>query len=225
MPLGTPSDALSRSEPGSLTDLERDILDYMVQYLRANTYQPSVREIGERFGIRSTKTVSEHLASLAEKGYLERDPARSRGVRILGVDLNPHTVAIPVYPEIPQGKTGFETDGIEAWLSMDRRLGAARGAYFLRVRGRREAGLDLVEGDLLLVEPDSGHGLKDGDLAVVRAEGAVRLIRVRASPTGLVLRTSSGAEMPFSAAEVQGRVAAIHRRLDGATLPLSPIAH
>jgi SOS-response transcriptional repressor LexA len=44
----------------SLTDIERKILDYMVHYLRSNTYQPSIREIGERFGIKSTKTVSEH---------------------------------------------------------------------------------------------------------------------------------------------------------------------
>jgi repressor LexA len=42
--------------PTALTDIERRILDYMVDYLRSNTYQPSIREIGERFGIKSTKT-------------------------------------------------------------------------------------------------------------------------------------------------------------------------
>jgi len=54
----------------SLTDIERKILDYMVQYLRSNTYQPSIREIGERFGIKSTKTVSEHLQALADGAWL-----------------------------------------------------------------------------------------------------------------------------------------------------------
>ena len=47
--------------PPNLSEIERKILDYMVGYLRENTYQPSIREIGERFGIKSTKTVSEHL--------------------------------------------------------------------------------------------------------------------------------------------------------------------
>ena len=61
----------------NLTEIEEKILDYMVSYLRENTYQPSIREIGERFGIKSTKTVSEHLQALAEKGFLERDPSRS----------------------------------------------------------------------------------------------------------------------------------------------------
>ena len=54
------------AEAHALSEMERRILDFMVQYLRANTYQPSIREIGERFGIKSTKTVSEHLQALAD---------------------------------------------------------------------------------------------------------------------------------------------------------------
>ena len=53
----------------SITEIERKILDFMVHYLRSNTFQPSIREIGERFGIKSTKTVSEHLQALADKGF------------------------------------------------------------------------------------------------------------------------------------------------------------
>ena len=81
----------------SITEIEREILDFMVHYLRSNTFQPSIREIGERFGIKSTKTVSEHLQALADKGFVERDPSRSRGVRILGVDLRAQTVSIPCH--------------------------------------------------------------------------------------------------------------------------------
>ena len=92
--------------PPNLTDLERKILDYMVDYLRSNTYQPSIREIGERFGIKSTKTVSEHLQALADKGFLERDPSRSRGVKILGMDLNAQAVSVPCFSKLPQDRGG-----------------------------------------------------------------------------------------------------------------------
>ena len=78
-------------------EIERRILDYIESYLRRNTYQPSVREIGARFGIKSTKTVSEHLKALAAKGYLERDSSRSRGARIVGLDLNAETLSVPCY--------------------------------------------------------------------------------------------------------------------------------
>ena len=75
-----------------LSNIELKILEFMIGYLRENTYQPSIREIGQEFGIRSTKTVSEHLQSIADKGFLERDPSRSRGVKILGIDIGTETV-------------------------------------------------------------------------------------------------------------------------------------
>ena len=64
-----------------LTDLERGILDFLGDYLRRHTYQPSIREIGAEFDIPSTKTVSEHLRTLEDKGWIRREGARSRGVR------------------------------------------------------------------------------------------------------------------------------------------------
>ena len=68
----------------SLTTLERRIYHYLIDFLAENTYQPSIREIGKRFRIKSTKTVSDLLQSLADKGFIERDPSRSRGVRLVG---------------------------------------------------------------------------------------------------------------------------------------------
>ena len=119
----------------SITEIERKILDFMVHYLRTNTYQPSIREIGERFGIKSTKTVSEHLQALADKGFLERDPARSRGVKILGVDLSAQTVSVPCYHELPQDRAGLRTEQAEMHLTLDRRLAGAKGSFFVRATG------------------------------------------------------------------------------------------
>ena len=82
----------------------------MVYYLRANTYQPSIREIGERFGIKSTKTVSEHLQALADKGFLETGPLPVQGVKILGMDLDAQAVSRSVLrppPRRRQGPTGL----------------------------------------------------------------------------------------------------------------------
>ena len=70
--------------PEQLSTMERRVYHYLLDFLGENTYQPSIREIGTRFRIKSTKTVSDVLPSLAAKGYMQRDPARSRGVRLLG---------------------------------------------------------------------------------------------------------------------------------------------
>ena len=133
-----------RVEP--LIEIERKILDFMVQYLRANTYQPSIREIGERFGIKSTKTVSEHLQALADKGFLERDPSRSRGVKILGVDLSAETVSVPCYGEVPNAHGARVAADMH--LSVDRRMGGERGCFIVRADGRDLAVLERSGGRL-----------------------------------------------------------------------------
>ena len=90
--------------PVPLTDIERKIYHYLLDFLTENTYQPSVRDIGAKFQIRSTKTVSELLQSLANKGYIERDPSRSRGVRLLGYEGTSRTRPVPYYLGLGTGE-------------------------------------------------------------------------------------------------------------------------
>lgn len=144
--------------PKPLTSLERRILDYLVEYLRKNTYQPSIREIGKRFGIKSTKTVSEYLQSLADKGWVERDPSRSRGVRLIGVEMSPETVTVP---RVGNGR--FTAD-MPVALELDRQLAGASGTFCIAMHGDGLAGEGIQDGDLLLVEPTEAAEFEDGDL-------------------------------------------------------------
>ena len=216
--------------PVVLTEIERRILDYMVTYLRMNTYQPSIREIGEQFGIKSTKTVSEHLQMLADKGYLERDPSRSRGVRILGVDLNPDTLSIPCFRELPDERDSIRSEKVEMYLSIDRRLAGSKGSYFFWARGDGLAALGVEEGDFLLVEPWSEGGLEDDKLGVVRLDGKSFFGRRTPDGTELLVQSGRAGEAPrvvpgADEAVVVGRVVAMYRRLDGLPVIVSQTAH
>ena len=233
---------MARSEPTSqrlgpvaspkaeaLTDIERRILDFMVQYLRANTYQPSIREIGRRFGIKSTKTVSEHLHALAEKGYLERDSSRSRGVRILGVDLSTNTVAIPCYTELPTDPAAAARDEGAQTVSIDRSLGGEEGSFFLRARGSDLALLGVEEGDLVLVSPVTPQNAAEGSVVLARTGGASLFHRVRKTGRGLTLESlgSSGEQVVVDDAgkvPLLGRVAGFFRRVHEGPLP-GPTRH
>lgn len=213
----------------SLTDIERKILDYMVQYLRSNTYQPSIREIGERFGIKSTKTVSEHLQALADKGFLERDPSRSRGVRILDVDLSADSVPVPYYRDIPNDRVA-PRDGAETYLSLDRRLAGGRGSFFVRAKGDELQLLGVLEGDYLLIEPTEPEALVDGEVVVVKSADRPHFLRVSRNGRGLMLhslRPGGEAMMvddPYSV-PLLGKVAALFRRLDGESARVTLTAH
>ncbi|MEQ9399147.1 MAG: S24 family peptidase [Longimicrobiales bacterium] len=216
-PSGTPRRV---AETHSLTDIERKILDFMVQYLRANTYQPSIREIGERFGIKSTKTVSEHLQALADKGFLERDPSRSRGVKILGVDLSAQTVSVPCFREIPTDGRTLLTKDAEFHLSIDRRLAGEKGCFFVRASAGDLAVLGVAEGDYVLVEPSVIEDIDDGQV-VVALDGAGswfhRLARNGTAGVHLESLRPGGQDTLVedpSRLQVLGRVTAFYRRMD-----------
>lgn len=202
-----------------LTEIERKILDFMVQYLRANTYQPSIREIGERFGIKSTKTVSEHLQALADKGCLERDPSRSRGVKILGVDLSADTVAVPCYTNVP-GTAGREsTDQV---VSVDRQLGCEDGSFIVRAAAGDLAVLGVAEGDLVLVTPVPFDQIDDGSVIVVDIGDASAFHRMVRNGKGVYLEAlepggSTTLVEDASSLRIVGRVTGFYRRMDEAS--------
>lgn len=216
--------------PQGMTDIERKILDYMVTYLRSNTYQPSIREIGERFGIKSTKTVSEHLQALADKGFLERDPSRSRGVRILGVDLHPDAVTVPCFDGLPGDRVASSASA-EDHLTVDRRLAGTKGSFFVRARGDELAVLGMVEGDWILLEPAGVHEVPDGGVVAAEIGGAPAAYqKVSRNGRGVYVQGLRAGDPPVhvedpSRIRVLGRVAGFVRRFDGPSAPVSLTAH
>jgi repressor LexA len=197
--------------PEPLNELERRVLDYVVEYLRTNTYQPSIREIGREFAIRSTKTVSELLQSLADKGWIERDPSRSRGVRVLGLERQPGTVSLPIVRAdmMPHG----------GYLELDRRLVDGPGSFLMSMNGEYLGDEGIRAGDLLLVEPVGASTLDAGDLVVVRTGDATAVRRVATANPRILLAPADAGEPPLeltgtqAAALLQGRVGGVVRRL------------
>lgn len=202
--------------PTPLTPLERDVLDYLVEYVRTYTYQPSIRDIGARFQIKSTKTVSELLQSLANKGWVERDPGRSRGVRLLGLDLRADVVSVPhvdVHLTDPVLRDPIDN------LTFDRRIAGSSACFMISMVGDSMRDSGIRDGDLLLVEPVTLAVLDDGDLAVIRMAGETSVRRFVRRGKGDAVLDTGRVDLPptvvteRTAAEVLGRVVAVLRRL------------
>jgi repressor LexA len=199
--------------PDPLTDLERDVLDYLVEYVRDHTYQPSVREIGATFGIRSTKSVSELLQALADKGWIERDPSRSRGVRLLGLDLRAQGITVPhvdVHMTDPVLRDPLDS------LVLDRRIVGSTGCFMISMVGNTMRDYGIRDGDLLVVEPVRGEDLEEGDLVAARIAAETSVRRLVRSQAGLLL-DSGRLDLPpvplAAGTDVMGRVVAVVRRL------------
>ena len=216
--------------PVTLSAIERKILDYMVEYLRSNTYQPSIREIGEQFGIKSTKTVSEHLQALADKGFLERDPSRSRGVKILGVDLNAHAISVPCFSSLPQDRNGQRASRAETFLTLDRRLAGEKGAFFVQASADELAPLGCMEGDYILLEPVAVGELTDGALVAARLGNQAAYYRFSRNGSALALDPLRGGEAATVVEDPQklvvlGRIKGMYRRMDQMAVSAATVAH
>src|SRR5215210_7012941 len=75
------------SQPGGgamLTQRQQEIWNFLVEYVDAHGYPPTVREIGERVGLASPSTVHAHLANLERAGLLRRDPTKPRALELIG---------------------------------------------------------------------------------------------------------------------------------------------
>jgi repressor LexA len=201
--------------PDPLTDLERRILDYLIEYLRTNTYQPSIREIGREFSIKSTKTVSELLQSLADKGWIERDPSRSRGVRLLTVQMRAGTTSLPVY-------AAADSTAVSDHFEVDRKLAAGAGVYLLVQSGDHLREEGVLPGDLLVIEPADADAIESGDLVLTRSGGNTVVRRCSRQGADLVLEPVRAGEIALTltprqtAGVIRGRATAVVRRLRAA---------
>lgn len=204
--------------PEPLTKIERRILNYLIDYLKENTYQPSIREIGKRFSIKSTKTVSEHLQALADKGHIERDASRSRGVRIVGMNLYPAVLSAPLYGKIAAGTPTLLREHVREVYELDRKLAPSADSFLLEVKGDSMTGAGIANGDLVVVEPVDDDDVQNGDIVAARVDGDSAIKRYFAQDGKVVLEPANPEYDPILVHEhedfsVLGRVTGLFRRV------------
>jgi len=192
---GLPSPVTTMPEP--LTPIEQRVYHYLLDFLCDNTYQPSVREIGKQFQIKSTKTVSELLQSLADKGYIERDPSRSRGVKLLGHEANRRTQPVPYYGKIAAGEPALLPENRKGFITMDRRFLPGPEVFFLRVAGDSMVGRGILDGDYVLVAVQEA---KDGDIVAARIgpDATIKTLRRRDGKIVLEPANPNEKEIPIT---------------------------
>jgi repressor LexA len=175
-----------------LTQLERRVYHYMIDFLAENTYQPSIREIAKKFRIKSTKTVSDLLHALANKGYIERDESRSRGVRLLGYAAAGSTQPVPYYGKVHAGEPALLPEHRASYVTLDRRFLPTDDVFLLKVKGDSMTGRCIADGDYVLVTPSATA--KDGDIIAARvgSEATIKTLTHRGST--IVLEPANAGE-------------------------------
>jgi len=135
-----------------------EMLRYLARMASRGEGPPSVREVGQAVGLRSSQTAYKHLKKLEEEGYVEREGARrrARGIRLTGKGWEA-AGEMPLMGRIAAGRgleavaVGEEAYSLAAELMSSR---SGRRRYLLRVVGESMIGAHIADGDLLVVEED-----------------------------------------------------------------------
>jgi len=185
--------------PQPLTVTERSVYEYLLDFLSEHTYQPSVREIGSRFGIKSTKTVSQLLHAIAKKGYIELDPSRSRGVRLLGYASAGRVQPVPSYERLARDEPALRAEHRGPFLTLDRKLLPTPEAFFVRAADDVMSAHGVHRGDYVLVCPGTPQAAAGEGTLVVARQGdrpVIRLLVARNGRGALVADDAAAPEMP-----------------------------
>jgi len=135
-----------------LTPRQRQIWDFVVEYVDRHGYPPTVREIGEAVGLASPSTVHAHLANLERAGLLRRDPTKPRALELIGRERSgasrptPETHVLPVVGEIAAGGPLLAEHSIEGYLGVPEPLARGGEEFILRVRGESMINAGILDG-------------------------------------------------------------------------------
>lgn len=201
-----------------LTERQREILEFIKQQVREKGYPPSVREIGEAVGLRSSSTVHGHLRRLESKGYIRRDPTKPRAIEVLDDELAESRImkdliAVPVVGNVTAGQPILAVENVEDYFPLPRDFASDEATFMLRIQGDSMIGAGILDGDYVVVrqQPDAING----DIVVVLLEDEATVKRFFREPDHIRLQPENPLYDPIitTNAQILGKVIGVLRRL------------
>ena len=163
---------------GKITKKQSEILEYIKNEILNKGYPPSVRDICEAVGLRSTSSVHAHLETLEKNGYIRRDPTKPRAIEILDDNFNlvrREVVNVPLVGQVAAGEPILAVQNIENYFPVPAEYMPANESFMLRVKGDSMINAGILPGDIVVVrqEPVANEGeivvaMIDGEATVKR---------------------------------------------------------
>lgn len=204
-----------------LTPRQQAILDFIKDAVAKRGYPPSVREIGEGVGLRSSSTVHAHLLKIEEKGYIRRDPAKPRAIEIIASDPPPslpsqiqpaEMISVPVLGRVAAGQPILAEENIDDYLNIPVDF-AKKGAsqFCLRVKGDSMIDAGILDGDTVLVRQQ--NSAENGEIIVAMLDEEATVKRFYRLQDKVKLQPENPRYEPIYSREVAilGKVVAVFR--------------
>jgi repressor LexA len=212
-----------------LTKRQAQTLDFIRQSIEERGYPPTLREIGESMGIRSTNGVNDHLRALERKGYLSREDMKSRALRLVSRDSDAGAAApassdenlldIQVLGRVAAGLPLLAEENVIDTVRIDRMLvRGGRDVFGLRVQGDSMINAGILNGDYIFVRKQASAEPGEIVVALIGDEATVKYYHpekdyVRFQPANDQMAPILVRASDFRSTMLLGVVVGVYRRL------------
>jgi repressor LexA len=209
-----------------LTARQREILDFIRQFITQAGYPPTVREIGAHFGF-VPRSVFDHLKALERKGYLRRTASKSRSLQILDASGAAQSVfpgrapgpfrELPILGRVAAGEPLLAEQNVEGTFTISRDWVNGDEAFLLKVQGESMIGAHILPGDYALVRRQATA--ENGEIVVALVDDEATVKRVFFKKDVIVLQPENPSMSPLQihrgekSFQIIGKVVGILRRL------------
>ncbi|WP_068275518.1 transcriptional repressor LexA [Aldersonia kunmingensis] len=207
-------------DASTLPQRQQRILATILDWVAANGCAPSTRQIADKVGLRSISSVSKHLKSLEEKGFLRLGTAMTRQL-----DVRPflsgstqhrssdNNVTVPVLGDIAAGTPILAEQHFDETLTLPRELIGSGTLFGLRVRGESMIDAAICDGDVVVVRRQDEAYSGEIVAAMIDGEATVKVLRRRDGHVFLEPRNPEYNVIDGDEAVILGKVVSVMRRV------------
>ena len=210
-----------------LTKRQEQTLDFIRASIEERGYPPTLREIGEHMGIRSTNGVNDHLRALERKGYLRREDMKSRALKLVEEASQvkdrsgeeDDILEIPVLGRVAAGLPILAEENVVDTVRVDRMLvRGGREVFGLRVTGDSMIEAGILRGDYIFVRKQANADRGDIVVALIGDEATVKYYYperdyVRFQPANAQMAPILVRATDFRSTMLLGKVVGLYRRI------------
>ncbi|MBI2600185.1 transcriptional repressor LexA [Candidatus Daviesbacteria bacterium] len=202
--------------PITLYRRQKEILDFLKQYINKYGYSPTLGEIADAMGVSSLATIHEHLQTLVQKGVIKRFEGAVRGIEVLDQSLAQHLqgIELPILGYIAAGQPIMAYTDPDASIKVaPSMVSGKKRSYVLQVKGDSMIEDGILDGDHVIIEEQSLAS--DGDIVVALLDnGLATLKRFFREADRIRLEPANSSMQPIYATDVkiQGKCVGVIRR-------------
>ena len=200
-----------------LTKKQQEIYDFIKDWTSKKCYPPTVRDICAGVDLKSTSSVHAHLATLERKGYIHRDPSKTRAIEIIDDSYQmmrrEELASIPVVGRVAAGSPILATENIESFFPLPVSIMPDSECFILNVKGESMINAGIFDGDMIFVK--QCNTAENGDMVVALIDDSATVKTFYKEKDHIRLQPENDTMEPIivDSCVILGKVFAVFRRL------------